>query len=169
MRLMRFVVVGVAVLLVLGAAPLGAPYGGRASAQAQDGKPAEAKGVTVKGIVSSTGPIARIAATVPMVVTGQVIEIQAGGQTGRQRLLVPSVLYVLQGPLTIDTDAGPIGAPTTPISISGIQYHGTGQAYSPPVGFWYNAMNNGQGPVKYLLLMIGAPGAATMEQAKPEE
>jgi len=164
MRLRSVVAVVVAVLVVGGWIPSGTP-----SAQAQDAKPAEAKGVTVKGLVGSTGPIARIPATVPIVVTGQVVEIQPGGQTGRQRQLVPSVLYVLEGILTIDTDAGPIGAPTTPISISGIQYHGTGQTYSPPAGLWYNAMNSGLTPVKYLLLLIGTPGGPTLEQAKADD
>jgi len=86
-----------------------APYGGVpdvAPAFAQDGKAAQPKGVTSRGLVGSTGPIAAVAAGVPAALTGQIVELTPGGQTGRQRNLVPSFLYVIEGTLVIDTDGG---------------------------------------------------------------
>ena len=142
-----------------------AQYGtapGIAPAHAQDAKPSEPKGVTTRGLVSSAAPITSIAMTVPVTLTGQVVDLEPGGQTGKQRNLVPSFLYVLEGTLVIDTEGGPIG-------VWGIQYHGKGQAYAGPVGLWYNAQNTSQTPVRYVILFVATPGAKTVEQAKAED
>lgn len=136
--------------------------GGARVVLAQDGKPEEPKDVTARGLVGSTGPIPRIAATIPIVVTGQIVEIAPGGQSGRMRALAPAYVYVLEGILTINTYGGPIG-------VSGIQYHGTGQSYAPPTGLWFNAMNASQAPVRYLILYMGTPGGAVSEQAKADD
>ena len=132
------------------------------SAQAQNAKPAEPKGVTAKSLIGSTGVIPRIPLTVPVVLTGQVVQIEPAGQTGKQRFLVPTYLYVLEGVLTVDTEGGPTG-------VSGIQYHATGHAYATPVGLWHNIMNNGQASAKYLILFVGTPGGTTIEQAQAED
>ena len=154
MRLQAVVTVAV---LGLSFAGLGSP-----PAQAQDAAPAQPKGVTAKGLISSTGTIARIPVTAPIVLTGQVIQIDSGGQTGKQRFLVPTYLYVLEGVLTIDTEGGPTG-------VSGIQYHATGHSYATPIGLWHNIMNNGQAPARFLLLYVGTPGGPTTEQAKADD
>jgi quercetin dioxygenase-like cupin family protein len=150
MRLMVAIVM--AMLVVMSGTP----------ALAQDDKAPEPKGVTSRGIVGSTGPIASVGVTVPVALSGQVIELAPGGQTGRQKNLTPSFLYVLEGTLVIDTMGGPI-------SVSGVQYHGTGQAYAAPANLWYNVMNTGQKPAKYLLLFVAPPGAKTVEPFKAEE
>ena len=131
------------------------------SAMAQADKVPVEKGVTTSPLVTSLGPF-RQPTSIPVVMTGQVVEIAPGGQTGRERTLVPSFLYVLQGTLTTDTEGGPIG-------ISGIQYHSEGQSYSEPVGLWHNYSNSGQTPVRYILLLLGTPGAPTTEKAKAED
>src|SRR3989442_11322514 len=110
-------------------------------AQAQDAKPAEPKGVKTGGLITSLGPVGSIPITVPVALTGQVIEIAPGGQTGKQRNLTPSFLYVLEGTLVIDTEGGPGG-------VSGIQYHAEGQPYAGPANLWYNVMNTGQKPAR---------------------
>ena len=130
-------------------------------AVAQAEKAPVEKGVTTSPLVTSLGPF-RQPTSIPVVMTGQVVEIAPGGQTGRERTLVPSFLYVLQGTLTTDTEGGPIG-------ISGIQYHSEGQSYSEPVGLWHNYSNSGQTPVKYILLLLGTPGAPTTEKAKADD
>jgi quercetin dioxygenase-like cupin family protein len=130
--------------------------------QAQEDKVPEPKGVTSRGLVGSTGPIASVGVTVPVALSGQVVDLAPGGQTGRQRNLVPSFLYVLEGTLVIDTMGGPI-------SVSGVQYHGAGQAYAAPANLWYNVMNTGQKPAKYLLLFVAPPGAKTVEPFKAED
>ena len=132
-----------------------------APARAQDA-PAQPKGITSKGLVSSTGGFSA-RADVPVVLTGQVVEIAPGGQTGRERYMVPAYVYVLEGTLTTDSEGGPTG-------VGGIQYHAAGQSVPlAPPGTWHNFYNGGQEPVKYLLLFIGTPGAPTMQAASANQ
>jgi quercetin dioxygenase-like cupin family protein len=130
-------------------------------AEAQDAKPAVEKGVKAKDLVTSLGGF-RGTAGVPVVLTGQVVEIEPGGQTGRQRFMVPSYLYVLEGTLITDTEGGPIG-------VSGVQYHAAGQSYMDPVGVWQTHKNGGATPVKYLLLFINTPGGPTTQKAASDD
>jgi quercetin dioxygenase-like cupin family protein len=158
-------IVAVVMGLVVLAAGAHAQYGtapGIPPAHAADTKPAQPKGVSSRGLVGSAGAIASVAMSVPAALTGQVVELAPGGQTGKQRNLVPSFLYVLEGTLVIETEGGPIG-------VSGIQYHGEGQSYAGPAGLWYNIMNTGQASARYLLLFVAPPGAKTWEQAKAED
>jgi hypothetical protein len=103
MRLKATLVVVVALFIVVGGAH--AQYGGSGTppAAAQDAKPAQEKGVKTRGLVTSLGGF-RGAASVPIVLTGQIVEIEPGGQTGRQRFLVPSYIYVLEGTLTTNSE-----------------------------------------------------------------
>ena len=163
MRLKTFIAVGVGLSVVAGGAH--AQYGnapGIAPALAQDAKPPQPKGVNSRGLVGSTGAMASIPITVPVAMTGQVVELAPGGQTGRQRNLVPSFLYVIQGTLVVDTEGGPTG-------VSGVQYHGEGQAYAGPPNLWYNIMNSGQEPARYLLLFVAPQGAKTWEPFKGDD
>lgn len=135
--------------------------GGTPSAQAQDGKPALEKGVKARNLVTSLGDF-RGPTNVPIVLTGQIVEIEPGGQTGRQRHMVPSYIYVLEGVLTTNSEGGPIG-------VAGVQYHTVGQSYMDAVGVWHNHANSGQAPVKYLLLLISTPGGATTQKASADD
>jgi quercetin dioxygenase-like cupin family protein len=134
---------------------------GISPAQAQGQMPVMEQGVQTKGLVTSLGAYKQ-ADHIPILLTGMTVTIAPGGHTGRERFLVPSYLYVLEGTLTTDTQGGPTG-------ISGIQYHAEGQSYSSPVGAWHNFMNTGTTPAKYLLLFIGSPGAPTIEKAKADQ
>ena len=142
--------IGIAGLVLLQGAP--APRGGGAApAFAQtDGAPAVEKGVKAKNLVTSLGGF-RGTANIPIVLTGQIVEIEPGGQTGRQRHNVPSYIYVLEGTLITNSEGGPIG-------VSGVQYHAAGQSYMDAPGVWHNHSNSGTAPVKYLLLLISTPG-----------
>jgi Cupin domain len=135
---------------------------GIAPAQAQDQKPVEPKGVKSRGLVTSLGPVASIPLTVPVALSGQVVELAPGGQTGKMRNLAPAFLYVLEGTLVIDTEGGPAG-------VSGVQYHAEGQSYAGPTNLWYNVMNTGTTPAKYLILYVATPGAKTNEQGKADD
>jgi hypothetical protein len=108
------------------------------------------KGVKARNLVTSLGGFT---ATVnaPLLITGQQIELEPGGHTGRQQFRVPTYVYVIEGILTTEYEAGPVG-------ISGAQYHAAGQSYMDNGGWWHNAFNRSQKPVKYLLLHIGYPG-----------
>jgi len=87
----RISIAAAASLLVIGiASPL-------ASAQAQ--KPPEPKGVKVTGLVTSLGGFSATVNT-PLLITGSTVELEPGGQTGKQQFRVPTFIYVLEGTLT---------------------------------------------------------------------
>jgi len=152
MKLKGIVATVVAVLVVAGAV---------AFAGAQGAAPAQPKGVKETNLVTSLGGF-RGTATVPVVLTGQTIEIEPGGQTGRQRHMVPSYIYVLEGTLTTNSEGGPVG-------VGGVQYHTAGQSYMDAVGVWHNHTNTGQTPVKYLLLLLSTPAGAPTQKAGTDD
>jgi hypothetical protein len=131
-------------------------------AHAQGEKAAEAKGVTVKGLVTSLGGFSATVST-PIFVTGSTVELEPGGQTGRQEFRVPTYIYVIEGILITEYEAGPIG-------IKGTQYHAAGQSFmdNGGAGWWHNFTNRSQKPVKYLMLHLGYPGRPDPVQ-KPEK
>ncbi|HEV8436719.1 MAG TPA: hypothetical protein VGT40_01355 [Methylomirabilota bacterium] len=130
-------------------------------ATAQDQKAPEPKGVKVKGLVTSLGGFS---ATVnePIFVTGGTVELEPGGQTGRQQFRVPTYVYVIDGVLTTDYEAGPVG-------IKGAQYHAAGQSFMDNGGWWHNHANRSQKPVKYLMLHLGYPGRPDPVQKAEKE
>ena len=161
MRLKSMVAIVVGSFVIVGCAQ--SQYGampGVSQAGAADMMPAMEKGVHTKNLVTSLGGYKQ-KDSIPIFLTGMTVEIAPGGHTGRERFLVPSYLYVLQGTLTTDTEAGPTG-------VKGIQYHSEGQSYSSPTGVWHNFMNNGTTPVKYLLLFVGRPGEPNVERPKAQ-
>ena len=142
--IIKALIAAAASLLVIGLAGL--------PADAQDQKPAEPKGIKVKGLVTSLGPFSATVNT-PIFVTGGTVELEPGGQTGRQEFRVPTYIYILEGVLTTEYEAGPIG-------IKGTQYHAAGQSFmdNGGVGWWHNLTNRSDKPVKYLMLHLGYPG-----------
>jgi quercetin dioxygenase-like cupin family protein len=161
MRLKAAIVILVGLFIVAGGAQ--AQYGGLSAppAQAQDAKAVGEKGVTTKNLVTSLGGF-RGTANVPIVLTGQVVTIAPGGQTGRQRQMVASYIYVLEGTLTTNSDGGPVG-------VAGVQYHTEGQSYMDVPGVWHNHSNPGNAPVRYLLLLISTPGGALTQKAGADD
>ena len=119
-------------------------------ASAQTQKPPEPKGVKVTGLVTSLGGFSATVNT-PLLVTGSTVELEPGGQTGKEQFRVPTFIYVVDGILTTDYEAGPVG-------IQGAQYHAAGQSFMDNGGWWHNLMNKSNKPVKYLMLHIGYPG-----------
>jgi quercetin dioxygenase-like cupin family protein len=158
MRLKGVLAVLVALFVFVGGAQV--QYSGAGITPAAQAQDQAEKGVKTKNLVTSLGGYRQVD-NIPIVLTGMTVEIAPGGQTGRERYLVPTYIYVLDGTLTTDTQGGPVG-------VAGVQYHAEGQSYSSPVAIWHNHMNNGTTPVKYLLLFIGAPSGPTMEKAKAE-
>ena len=139
---MKVSLAAAASLLVLGLANL--------PAEAQAQKPAEPKGVKVSGLVTSLGGFSATVNT-PLFVTGSTVELEPGGQTGKEQFRVPTFIYVLDGILTTDYEAGPVG-------IQGAQYHAAGQSFMDNGGWWHNLANRSNKPVKYLMLHLGYPG-----------
>ena len=148
---------GIAAVVVASLAVLGLV--GPAAAQA----PAvpQAKGVKSSPIITSLGPF-REAVSVPVILSGQTIELDPGGQTGRQRHNVPTFIYVLEGTLVTNSEGGRVG-------VAGAQYHAPGQSYSDPAGVWHNHSNPGQTPVKYLLLFLSTPGGEITQKAGADD
>jgi len=129
-------------------------------ARAQDQKDAEPKGVTVKGLIASLGfPPFRATVNTPIAISGATVEIEPGGQTGRERFAVPTYMYVIEGVVTTEYEAGPDG-------IRGAQYHTAGQSFVDPGGIWHNIKNGSPQKSRILLVHIGYPGAPTVQ--KPE-
>jgi hypothetical protein len=158
------VVVVVAAGLVAGSwIPAPAQYGGGPpGAQAQDNVPLKDKGVTAMNLVTSTGGFSA-RTDLPLVLTGQKIQIEPGGETARQRFLVPAFVYVLDGVLTTDSEAGATG-------VKGLQYYAGGQAVAlPPTGTWLHFYNSGLEPVTFIVLFVGTPGATTTQKAAPAD
>jgi len=118
------------------------------------------KGVKTKGLVTSLGGFT---ATVnaPVFVSGSTVDLEPGGQTGRQQFRIPTYIYVIEGVITTDYEAGPVG-------IKGVQYHAAGQSFMDNGGWWHNHANRTDKPVKYLMLHIGYPGAPTVQKPEPE-
>ena len=108
------------------------------------------KGVTMRNLVTSLGGF-KDTVNMPLFVTGSTVELAAGGQTGREQFRVPTFVYVIEGILTTDYEAGPVG-------IKGAQYHAAGQSFMDQGGWWHNHMNKSDKPVKYLMLHLGYPG-----------
>lgn len=132
--------------------------GSPADAQ-QDSK--EPKGAKVRGLVTSLGAFS---ATVnaPIFVSGATVELEAGGHTGRQQFRVPTYVYVIEGTLTTEYEAGPVG-------IKGAQYHAAGQSFMDNGGWWHNHFNRTDKPVRYLILHIGYPGRPDpVQRPEPE-
>ena len=143
----------VASLLVVGLASL--------PADAQDQKAPEPKGVKVKGLVTSLGGFSGTVST-PIFVTGATVELEPGGQTGRQQFRVPTYIYVIEGTLITEYEAGPVG-------IKGAQYHADGQSFMDNGGWWHNHANRSSKPVKYLMLHLGYPGRPDPVQKAEKE
>src|SRR5262245_11300832 len=125
---------------------------GSLSAGEQDQQAGEPNGMTVRGQVTSLG---RFSATVstPIFVTGSTVELAPGGQSGRQEFRVPTFVYVIEGTLISEYEAGPVG-------IKGTQYHAAGQSFmdNGGAGWWHNLTNRPDKPVKFLMLHLGYPG-----------
>jgi quercetin dioxygenase-like cupin family protein len=119
------------------------------------------KGVKATSLITSLGGFREIV-SIPVVMTGQTVEIEPGGQTGRQRHTVPTFVYVLEGTLVTNSEGGRVG-------VSGVQYHAAGQSYSDPVGVWHNHSNPGPAPVKYLLLFLSTPGGEITQKAGADD
>ncbi len=129
-----------------------------ASSDAQG--PKDPKGVTVKGLVSSLGPLGGFGSiTANLLLTGATVEIQPGGQTGRERFLVPTFIYVIEGVLITEYDPGPIAH-------GGTHYFSAGQSHVDSKALWHNFKSGSDKPVKYVILHVGYPGEKT--SAKPD-
>jgi quercetin dioxygenase-like cupin family protein len=145
---MRMVAVGAGLVMIL----MGL------AADAQDDK--APKGIKSRNLVTSLGGFSAVV-NAPIAISGATIELEPGGQTGKQRFRVPAYIYILDGVLTTDYEAGPVG-------VAGVQYHAGGQSFVDPGGVWHNHKNTQAKAVKYLIVYIGYPGATPVQKPDPD-
>ncbi len=79
-------------------------------------------------------------------VTATLFEIAPGGRRGRHQHPVPSVVYILEGALTVEIEG------------YGQQVFTPGQAFIEPINTWHAFFNRGTTPVKFLAVFAGEQG-----------
>jgi quercetin dioxygenase-like cupin family protein len=84
---------------------------------------------------------------VPAQVSSEIVTLEPGQETGWHRHRVPQYVYVMQGSMSVEYDAGVI------------KEYPAGTAYLEAQGVWHNATNKGDEPVRTLLVYLGAEGA----------
>ena len=92
----------------------------------------------------------------PAEVTGMVVEIAPGGETGWHKHPVPSFGMVLEGELEVTFENGDV------------RRLSAGQAAAEAVNTWHNGRNIGKVPVKLVVFYAGEVGSPTTHK-KPEE
>ena len=162
MKRMRLIVVVTSALVAGSWIAALAQYGGApVIAQTESTGPVKDKGVKALNLVTSTGGFS-YRSEIPLAMSGQKVQIEPGGETARQMFLVPAFIYVVDGVLTVDSEAGSTG-------VKGLQYYAGGQAVAlPPTGTWLYFYNSGQVPVTFIVLYVGSPGATPVRKATAE-
>ena len=90
----------------------------------------------------------------PAQVTSYVTTLEPGQETGWHRHRVPSFVYVLEGSVSTEYDAGVV------------KDYPAGSAYLEAEDIWHNATNKGEDAARILTVYMGAEGAKnTVERA----
>ncbi len=79
-------------------------------------------------------------------ITAMLVEIPAGAETGRHLHPQPTLVYVLEGTLQVETDDGTV------------RTFQPGDGFVEVVDAWHNGRNSGAAPVKVLVVFAGARG-----------
>jgi quercetin dioxygenase-like cupin family protein len=90
----------------------------------------------------------------PAQVTSAIITLEPGQETGWHRHRVPLYVYILEGTLSVEYDAGVV------------KQYSAGTAFMEAEDVWHNGTNAGEDPVRILTVYMGAEGAKnTVERA----
>lgn len=89
-------------------------------------------------------------------VSGVVIEMAAGGETGWHKHPVPSVGYLMEGELEVHFKNGDV------------KKLRAGEAAAEAVNVWHNGVNVGEGPVKLVVFYMGTPNIKLTEQLQAD-
>lgn len=90
----------------------------------------------------------------PAQVTSYVTTLEPGQETGWHRHRVPVFVYVLEGSVSVEYDAGVV------------KDYSAGSAYMEAEDIWHNGTNMGEDAVRILTVYMGAEGAKnTVERA----
>ena len=74
------------------------------------------------------------------------LDIGPGGETGRHMHPYPTLVYVLEGAIDVETDGGMVHS------------YKAGDSFLMVVNTWTNAKNNGTMPAKMLVVFVGVHG-----------
>ena len=88
--------------------------------------------------------------------SGVVIEMVPGGETGWHKHPVPSVGCVIEGQLEVHFKSGEV------------KKLNAGEAAAEAVNVWHNGVNVGEGPVKLVVFYVGTPNAKLTERESSE-
>jgi len=88
--------------------------------------------------------------------SGVVIEMMPGGETGWHKHPVPSVGYVIEGQLEVHFKNGDV------------KKLNAGEAAAEAVDVWHNGVNIGEGPVKLVVFYVGTANIKLTEPQGPE-
>lgn len=83
----------------------------------------------------------------PAQVSSEILTLEPGQETGWHRHRVPQYVYVLEGSLSVEYDAGVV------------KEYPAGTAYLEAEDIWHNATNKGDDAVRTLVVYMGAEGA----------
>ena len=83
----------------------------------------------------------------PAQVSSDILTLEPGQETGWHRHRVPQFVYVLEGSLSVEYDAGVV------------KEYPAGTAYLEAEDIWHNATNKGDDAVRTLVVYMGAEGA----------
>lgn len=90
----------------------------------------------------------------PAQVTSYITTLEPGQETGWHRHRVPSFIYVLEGGVSVEYDAGVV------------KDYPAGSAFMEAEDIWHNATNTGEDAVRILTVYMGADGPKnTVERA----
>ena len=88
--------------------------------------------------------------------SGVVIEMVPGGETGWHKHPVPSVGYVIEGQLEVHFKNGDV------------KKLNAGEAAAEAVDVWHNGVNVGEGPVKLVVFYVGTANSKLTEKEGSE-
>jgi quercetin dioxygenase-like cupin family protein len=88
--------------------------------------------------------------------SGVVIEMVPGGETGWHKHPVPSVGYVIEGQLEVHFKNGDV------------KKLNAGEAAAEAVDVWHNGVNVGEGPVKLVVFYVGTANSKLTEKEDSE-
>ena len=82
------------------------------------------------------------------------LDIGPGGETGRHMHPYPTLVYVLEGAIDVETDGGMVHS------------YKAGDSFLMVVNTWTNAKNNGTMPAKMLVVFVGVQGKPNLVRPK---
>ena len=90
----------------------------------------------------------------PARITSSIVTMAPGEETGRHKHPVPTYGYILEGEVTVTYEG------------HGTRTYRQGEAFMEAENVWHNGRNTGTGPVRILVVFMGAQGLADV--ARPD-